>query len=427
MTAYNANVYPISDAMISQSVTMKADVSAADVASVGSYHVFFMIYKQNADGTWAFLAETEPNGSMVNLTQAPQTLKWSYLPAALGAYKFQVSVRNASWAWQTVNQAPVQFNMTPIPLVNGFKYYVPVSPPPAEVGIVPLVKQFDGSYLPATGNWQMIPDMSIVDANVLDANKWRRKFWSSYGANADHLNDELQRYVDSGVDYQNGQLLLTATPRAGTQGHAPSPTGIQYPLFDSGMVRSVATSQFFFSHFQVVLPKQLGIWPAWWLIPGNGSIDPNPEMDMMEFVYNGSNELQDMIHCNCSSNKALLWHDASYNTQFGYLKPSPTFYDADYWVNRPNNLPVDICILWSEDSTMTLYHDGNPTAKWYFPWYYQGGVAVPATIMINLAIGGAWPTATWTTAVPTAPVTVPVNFLKTYTKITSKYGPASPV
>jgi hypothetical protein len=191
--------------------------------------------------------------------------------------------------------------MQPIPTVNGFKYYVPIAPPPAEAAIVPLVKQFDGSYLPATGNWQLIKDMSIVDADVLDTNKWRRKFWAFYGDKADHLNDELQRYVDSGVDYQNGKMLLTATPRAGTSGHAPSPTGIQYPLFDSGMVRSVATSQFFFSDFQVVMPKEKGIWPAYWIIPGNGTIDPNPEMDMMEFVYNGSNETANMIHCNASS------------------------------------------------------------------------------------------------------------------------------
>jgi beta-glucanase (GH16 family) len=422
MATYNVNVYPVSDAMLSQTITAKADVSAADAASVGAYHVFFMVYKQAADGSWTFLTEAEPNGSMVNLAQDPQTLKWSYTPTSLGTYKFRLSIRNAAWTW--LNDVWFQpFTMQPIPTVNGFKYYVPIAPPPAEAGIVPLVKQFDGSYLPATGNWQLIPDMSIVDASVLDTNKWRRKFWAFYGDKADHLNDELQRYVDSGVDYQNGKMLLTATPRAGTSGHAPSPTGIQYPLFDSGMVRSVATSQFFFSDFQVVMPKEKGIWPAYWVIPGNGTIDPNPEMDMMEFVYNGSNEMPNQIHCNCSANKALLWADKSYNQQFGYLKPSPTYYDADYWVNRP----VNVSILWSEDSTMTLYHDGNPTAKWYFPWYYQGGVAMPATILVNLAIGGSWPTASWTTAVPTGPVTTTINFLKTYTKIASKYGPPSPV
>jgi beta-glucanase (GH16 family) len=423
MSAFNATIAQPADAMLSQTITTQATVSAADSASVGAFHVFFMIYK-NVNGSWTFLAEAEPAGNSVNLTQAPKTFKWSYTPTSLGAYKIAISVRNASWTWQTVNCAPVQFTMNPIPLVNGFKYYVPISAPPPEVGIVPLIKQAaDGSFLPSAGNWQMIPDMSIIDASALDTSKWRRRFWAFYGDKADHLNDELQRYVDSGVDYQNGQLLLTATPRAGTVGHADGPNDIKYPLFDSGMVRSVATSQFFFSHFQVVLPKAPGVWPAWWIIPGDGSIDPNPEMDMMEFVYNGANETANMIHCNCSANKALLWRDASYNAQFGYLKPSQTYYDADYWVNRP----VDICILWSDDSTMTLYHDGNPTAKWFFPWYYRGGVAVPATIMINLAIGGNWPTNAWTLPVPSGPVTTTVNFLKTYTKIASKYGAPSPV
>lgn len=419
MGTFNATNYPIPDIVLSQRVQLRADITT-DTA--GSYLVAFLISKQNADGTWAAQPEVLLPGTTLGAT--PKTFTWTYTPPSLGAYRFSMSVRNPStYSWYSVTQTAEDFAVADIPVVNGFKQYVPISTPPAEVGVVPLVKQFDGSYLPNTGNWQIIPGMSIIDDSVLDTTKWRRKFWAFYGDKADHLNDELQRYVDGGVDYQNGKLLLTATPRAGTSGHAPSSTGIQYPLFDSGMVRSIATSQFFFSHLQIVMPKERGIWPAWWLIPGDGSIDPNPEMDMLEFVYNGANETANMIHCNASANKALLWCDASYNTQYGYLKPNPTFYDADYWVNRP----VDICILWSEDSTMTLYHDGNPTAKWYFPWFYRGSVAVPATMMLNLAIGGAWPTANWTTPVPTAPVTTTVNFLKTYTKIASKYGPPSPV
>jgi hypothetical protein len=423
MANFIANITPVSDIILSQNISIYADVEAADAGSVGSYNVVFVVEKQNADGSWSSLTESGLIGA--NLTQLVQNFSWSYTPTAIGSYRFSVSVRLGypTYAWQSVTQTKQTCSVTPIPVVNGFAYYVPISKPPAALNIPALVKQADGSYLPNYGIWQLIPGMSIVDNSVLDTTKWRRKFWSAYGANSDHLNDELERYVDTGVDYQNGQFLMTASPRAGTTGHAPSSGGIQYPLFDSGMVRSVSTATYFFSHLQITFPKQLGIWPAWWIIPGDGSIDPNPEMDMLEFVYNGANETANMIHCNCSANKALLWHDASYHTDFGYLKPSPTFYSADYWVNRP----VDICILWTEDDTMTLYHDGNPTAKWFFPWSYRGGQAIPATVMLNLAIGGAWPTATWTTAVPTAPVTVPVNFLKTYTKITSKYGPASPV
>lgn len=422
MTTFNANVTPVSDIILSQVIPVYADVSAADSGSVGSYYVVFVVEKQNADGSWGNL--TESGLISANLTQLPQNYSYSYIPTATGTYRFSISVRNTSYTWLTVNQTKQTCNVTPIPLdANGFAKYVPISKPPAALNIPSLVKQADGSYLPNFGIWELIPGMSIVDNSVLDQTKWYRKFWSKYGANADHLNDELERYVDTGVDYQNGQFLMTATPRAGTTGHAPSSTGIQYPLFDSGMVRSVQTATYFFSHLQITFPKQLGIWPAWWIIPGDGSIDPNPEMDMLEFVYNGANETANMVHCNCSANKALLWHDASYNTQYGYLKPNPTFYSADYWVNRP----VDICILWTNDDTMTLYHDGNPTAKWFFPWSYRGGQAVPATMMLNLAIGGSWPTASWTTAVPTAPVTVPVNFLKTYAQITSKYGPPSPV
>lgn len=421
MATFNASVTPISDIILSQVVSAYADVAAADAASVGTYFVVFVVAKQNADGSWSNF--TESGLISASLTQLPQNFSYSYTPPSTGTYRIFASVRNSSYAWQAVVQTLDDFGVTPIPVVNGFKYYVPISKPPAALNIPKLIRQADGSFLPDYGIWQMIPGMSIVDDSVLDTAKWRRKFWAFYGDKADHLNDELQRYVDSGVSYDNGAFKMTATPRAGTSGHAPSATGIQYPLFDSGMVRSVQTATFFFSHLQIVMPKEKGIWPAWWCIPGNGTIDPNPEMDMLEFVYNGANETANMIHNNCSANKALLWSDASYNTQYGYLKPNPTFYDADYWVNRP----VDICLLWTDDGTMTTFHDGNPTAKWVFPWSYRGSEAVPATMMLNLAIGGAWPTANWTTPVPTGPVTATVNFLKTYQKIASKYGPPSPV
>lgn len=421
MTTFIANITPVPDIILSQSSTIYVDVAAADAASVGSWFVAIVAEKQNADGTWAYL--TEDAFGFNSLTLLPQTFSWSYIPPTVGAYRFSVSVRNSAYSWLPVTQTKQTSNVAPLPVVNGFTYYVPIAAPPPALSIRKLIRQPAGHYLPEDGNWQQIDGQSIVDNSVLDLTKWRRKYWSFYGAHADHLVDEIERYVDSAVDYQNGQLLLTATPQAGTTGHAPSPTGIQYPIFNSGMVRSVKSARYFFAHLQLIIPKQLGIRPAWWLIPADGSIDPNPEIDMIDVSFNGSNETYNMMHTNCSQNKVLLWHDASFHTDYNYIRPNPTFYASDYWVNRV----LDVCIDWRDDDTVTTYLDGNPIAKWYFPWSYRNNQAVPATQMIDYGIGDSWATANFTTPVPTVPTTLQVNFLKTFSKVHTIYGADSPV
>lgn len=422
MATFNANVSPVSDIILSQVVNAYADVAAADAASVGTYLVGLVIENQDTSGNWVYL--TDVNLAQMSVTQLPQNLSYSYIPPSTGSYRASISVRNPStYAWLSVTQTKQTFNVAAIPVVNGFTYYVPISQPPAATNIRKLIRQPAGHYLPEDGNWQQIDGQSIVDNSVLDLTKWRRKYWSFYGSHTDHLIDEIERYVDSAVDYQNGKLLLTATPQAGTTGHAPSPSGIQYPLFNSGMVRSVKSAKYFFAHLQLIIPKQLGIRPAWWMIPEDGSIDPNPEIDMIDVSFNGANETFNMMHTNCSQNKVLLWHDASFHSDYNYIRPNPTFYAADYWVNRV----LDVCIDWRDDDTVTTYLDGNPVAKWYFPWSYRNNQAVPATQMIDYGIGDSWATANFTTAVPTVPTTLQVNFLKTFSKVHTIYGSDSPV
>jgi len=414
---YNATVTPVPNITLSQIISIYADISAVDSASVGRYSVAFVVDKQNADGTWA-VDYAESGLIAANLTTTPQNFSWTYTPPVIGNYRAYASVRDSNYHWLPVTQTVQSFSVAAIPVVNGFAYYVPISSPPAAVNIRKLIRQPEGHFLPEDGNWQLIPGQSIIDNSVLDTTKWRRKYWSFYGDHADHLLDESQRFVDSAVDYQNGQLLLTATPRAGTQAHAPSASGIQYPLFDSGMVRSVQSARYFFAHCQMIIPKQLGIRPAWWMIPADGSIDPNPEIDMIDVSFNGANETYNMMHVNCSANKVLLWRDASFHSDYNYLKPNPAFYVSDYWVGRV----LDICIDWRDDDTVTIYLDGNPVAKWYFPWVYRNGQAIPATQMIDYAIGDSWATANFTTPVPTAPSTLAVKFLKTFQKVHTIYG-----
>lgn len=422
---------PILNQMIGQTVKFSADIAAATTADQGTFHIFFVIQHLQADGiTWKTVVEAQAADKALTTTPQTCTAAWK-IPATapVGAYSAYVSVRDSGWVWDNVKQSAPKFTVQAIQFVNGVKMYVPPTPAPADV--VSLVKQADGSYLPSIGTWDLIPGMSILNADVLDTTKWRRKYWSSYGINVDYFKDELERYVDPAVSYVDGQLILTATPRAGTTGHAPSPSGIQYPLFDSGMVRSVKTAQYFYSEIEVILPHGQGFNLAYWMDQANGAVDPNPEMDMMEYVVNNGGDDTNTIHLNGSANRTVLWHDDSYNQWTGAFKIDPALYGKDYWLNHP----VKVSILWMDDDTVTMYHDGVPTVKWHFPWMYQGAPALPATIMIDFAIGGSWPTTNYTSAVPTAPVQAIFNYLKTYalskvvttTQSITKYGPDSPV
>jgi beta-glucanase (GH16 family) len=155
-------------------------------------------------------------------------------------------------------------------------------------------------------------------------------------------------------------------------------------------------------------PAGQGVWPAFWLLPvGN----PKGEIDIVEYVYNAGTEQQNMIHnnnlCDAVGNQAF-WCDQNYNSQWGYWK-APSSLSSTYFVD---DWHVVSC-LW-ENGTTTIYINGFPVSQRRI-----SPAAQPSQIILNLAMGGSWPTtngngAAWTQPVSLGPEVFEIDYVRVY-------------
>jgi beta-glucanase (GH16 family) len=281
---------------------------------------------------------------------------------------------------------------------------------------IPLIRPVvtDFGFLPDDGQkYLLVPGASDeFNGTALDKSKFFARYHDNSGT-LDHYNDELQRYGDGHV-VRNGCLELTATPRAGTVGHPPSPSGIQYPLFDSQMIRSKTILRYGYIESRIKMPNALGAWPALWLL-ANGNWPG--EYDMMEFAPNGVTEKLDMLHCGNVNVKTMQpntvytrYADANVNQQWGFWKPpagfSPTYGIDDWHIFSTRWTPTDF----------TMYIDGMPIRQTTCNWRRNdnGALGEMASVIVNLAIGGSWAAYNFTTPVPTGPVTMLIDYVRVY-------------
>lgn len=375
-TATNA---AIPDTNPGQAITIQTSIvanSAADASS--TFYVYWFMSGPNGfaqNGTWG----------QQNLTTTPTVLAQNYtLPAnaPVGAYTLYVSIQDPSsgWAWQTVTQNTLHFNSPARMKLYGTYSPVLTLLKPAGAG-----EALDGvGFLPDSGDtWVKIDSASDEFAGTsIDLTKWRTRLPGGW----DHYNDELNRYVDSGITVGNGSCKLTAKARPydpAAPGHAPSPTGFNYPFFDSGCISSHTLLRYGYFEARMKFPSGLGVWPAFWLLPNTNY---QGEIDIVEFVNNNGTEHQNMIHnnnlCNWPGN-LVYFADVNYNTQYGvWIAPSPLSptYFVDDWHT--------VSCYWNElDNTTTIYIDGFPVSQ-----RRLGPAGQPSAVIFNMAMGGGWPT-----------------------------------
>lgn len=263
-------------------------------------------------------------------------------------------------------------------------------------------------FIPDTGDaFTLITGASDeFDGSALDTTKWKTRYIYSNGT-LDYLNDELERYIDNHV-VSNGSLKLTARPRAGTTGHASSPSGDIYPLFDSSMIRSITTFKYGYFEMRAKMPPGMGVWPAFWINPQVGW---PPEIDIVEYVRNNTTELPSMIHHNVHPTQRYLYQDLNTNTQYAYWRaPSPL--DQNYFTD---DFHVFGC-FWDETAA-TIHIDGQPVAAIRCPWLHSDGSdGGMAHLLLNLAMGGAWPTNSWTSPVALDDQIFEIDYVRVYQK-----------
>jgi len=179
-------------------------------------------------------------------------------------------------------------------------------------------------------------------------------------------NHEAEFYSDSSVgqnpfSVNNGVLTISATPAA----PGSNPYGLPY---DSGVISTQDSFSQEYGYFEMraQLPAGAGLWPAFWMIPKDGSF--SSELDVFEQLGNDTKTIYQTAH-------DWAGGDAQTGQQIFTGPDSSTGFHT-YGVD------------WEPDKT-TFYEDGKAQGSVVTP----AGMKTPMIMMANLAVGGAgsWP------------------------------------
>lgn len=197
----------------------------------------------------------------------------------------------------------------------------------------------------------------------------RWKFTYYWGEHFLSDSEELQFYVDPreswhGVDAHrigDGTLRLVAEPMKS----AVRPS-LGYQDYTSGMISSEPSFSMQYGYFEMraKLPEGKGLWPAFWLLPADGSWPP--ELDVMEMLGDQPDILFSTIH----------------TKQSGSHSQTSKAIPVDDMTDGFHTYGVD----WQRD-TITYYFDG--VAVWEVPT--PADMHEPMYVIANLAVGGIWP------------------------------------
>jgi beta-glucanase (GH16 family) len=220
----------------------------------------------------------------------------------------------------------------------------------------------------------------------LDTNRWFTRYIYNDGK-LDTLNDERQLFREDKNHVMSGSTLeLTAY-------HQPDLRPPRF-LYRSGMVRSKMTFKYGYFEARCKMPRGLGVWPAFWLNSdkreSDGKLGWPPEIDILEFAFNGKDDKANMIHVAVHSKK-------NDKTGENAWKPESVFAHADMKKNHyqaPFDFRDDYHVfgcLWDTDDTVAIFVDGVMIKKWKYKWVYgDGSDAGYAHVLLNLSIGGQW-------------------------------------
>lgn len=200
---------------------------------------------------------------------------------------------------------------------------VPVAGSPASVGLA--------------GAWSQVFHDGFT-GDQLDSASWVTCYdWNNQGC-TNAGNHELEWYQPGQVAVDDGTLTLTAQRQATT-----APGGPVYP-WTSGMIstgretkslppRRTFTYGFFSARIKV--PAQLGMFPAFWLMPQTGSSPP--ELDIVELNGNEQTALM-TVH----------WASSTGSDEFSQTLYGPVDFPAGFH---------EFAVNWQPDS-ITWYIDG---------------------------------------------------------------------
>lgn len=224
---------------------------------------------------------------------------------------------------------------------------------------------------PHGSNWTLVWSDEFNGTSLNTSN------WTSEVNGSGMGNNELEYYTNGqNLSFENGALVITARQE--------NPANYQCwygtCTYTSGRINTQGKREFTYGRFEarIRVPYGQGIWPAFWMLGNNiGSVGwPNcGEIDIMENIGREPNIVHGTVH------------GPGYSGANGiggpYTLPSGNFSDA-YHV---------FAVEW-ESNVMRWYVDGNlyftlnrSTVESRGQWVFDH----PNFIILNLAVGGAWP------------------------------------
>src|SRR4051812_466582 len=191
-------------------------------------------------------------------------------------------------------------------------------------------------------------------------------------------NNELEWYVDPTYQPSNGEPALP-NPFSIADGilditAAPTDPSIQSLIdgqqYTSGMINTFHSFSQTYGYFEMraELPAGQGIWPAFWLLPQDGSWPP--EIDIMEMLGDDPETLYTTVH-------SLAPGQTPGNHTMSQGVSNVAEMSSGY-----HTYGVD----WQPDM-LTFYFDGQEVYRTPTP----ADLNKPMYMIANLAIGGTWP------------------------------------
>jgi beta-glucanase (GH16 family) len=220
--------------------------------------------------------------------------------------------------------------------------------------------------------YKLVKDWDFA-RNITSVEAMREEFFTRYIYNngqQDALNDEWERYRDNDNHvFEDGTLALVArTPEGAIRGK-----------IESGMIRSKWSGQYGYFEASIKVPDGRGMWPAFWLNPQDGKWPP--EIDILEMVNNGRDTTRNTFHFVHSGVKDVMPVASSLLNPNKTYKPGTDFkddfhtYSAEWLPDRVRHYVDDVLVVDRE-----------------FKWVHRDGSdGGPAHVLVNLAVGGAWP------------------------------------
>lgn len=191
------------------------------------------------------------------------------------------------------------------------------------------------------------------DGPALDATKWSTSFAPK--VHPVGCNNEKQVYAPENVMLRNGQLVLRAERKA-REGMP----------FTSGMVSSHEKFSQRYGWFEarVQLPRGRGLWPAFWLLPANGTWPP--EIDIMEH----KGRIPDRVWMTLHLPQPGTWQSKS---------------SGGEWAGPDFTAGIHTFAMEWEPGSIRWYIDGVERQH-----VEQTTPDLPMYVIFNLAVGGDW-------------------------------------